>query len=513
MPAKKLSMRKIKEVLRLSWGCQQSQRKVALQCNISRPCVGEYLRRASDAGLSWPLPQELDDTQLDRLLFPPQPKLDAEQRGVPEWATVYEELRKKNVTKFLLWQEYRELNPLGYNYSWFCDQYRRWLGKRDISMRQHHRAGEKLFIDYAGHAIAIVDARTGEETKAQIFVAVLGASNYTFAEATATQSLPDWIGSHVRAFEFFQAVPEILVPDNLKSGVTKAHRYEPDLNPTYQDMAQHYNVVVIPARVRHPKDKPKAEVGVQIVSRWILAALRNHTFFSVQQLNTRISELLVRLNDRPFRKLPGCRRSRFESLDRPALKPLPANAYIFAEWGKARVNIDYHVEVDRHYYSVPNAYRKLQVDVRYTEQTVECFYNSQRIASHCRSRMIGHHTTVREHMPESHRQYGDWSPERLISWAHKYGKCTAELVNQIMQSRRHPEQGYRSCLGILRLEKTYGAQRLEAACQRALLLGTKRYKSVESILKHGLDQIDPVSDEEPDLPDDHDNIRGPSYYH
>jgi transposase len=506
-------MRKITEVLRLSWGCQQSQRQVALQCSISRPCVGEYLRRASDAGLSWPLPQELTDAELDRLLFPPSPKLDAEQRGVPEWAAVYEELRKKNVTKFLLWQEYRELNPLGYNYSWFCDQYRRWLGKRDISMRQHHRAGEKLFIDYAGHTIAIVDARTGEESQAQIFVAVLGASNCTFAEATATQSLPDWIGSHVRAFEYFGAVPEILVPDNLKSGVTKAHRYEPDLNPTYQDMAQHYNVVVIPARVRRPKDKSKAELGVQVVSRWILAALRNHTFFSLQQLNTRISELLIRLNDRPFRKLPGCRRSRFESLDRPALKPLPVNAYIFAEWGKARVNIDYHVEVDRHYYSVPNAYRKMQVDVRYTELSVECFYNSQRIASHSRSRMIGHHTTVREHMPESHRQYGDWSPERLISWAQKYGKCTAELVNQIMQSRRHPEQGYRSCLGILRLEKTYGAERLEAACQRALLLGTKRYKSVESILKHGLDQVDPVSDAEPVLPDDHDNIRGPSYYH
>ena len=506
-------MRRIKEVLRLSWGCQQSQRQVALQCSISRPCVGEYLRRATHAGLSWPLPPDLDDAQLDRLLFPPAPNLPAEQRGVPDWSSVYEELRKKSVTKFLLWQEYRERNPNGYNYSWFCDRYRQWLGTRDLSMRQHHRAGEKLFIDYAGHTISVIDAHTGEQSPAQIFVAVLGASNYTFAEATATQSLPDWIGSHVRAFEFFQAVPEILVPNNLKSGVTTPHRYEPDLNPTYQDMAQHYNVVVIPARVRRPKDKSKAELGVQVVSRWILAALRNHTFFSLQQLNARIAELLVSLNDRPFRKLPGSRRSRFESVDRPALNPLPANAYIFAQWRKARVNIDYHVEVDRHYYSVPNAFAKKQVDIRYTEQTVECFYNSQRIASHCRSQMIGHHTTVREHMPESHRQYGDWSPERLISWAHKYGKCTAELINQIMQSRRHPEQGYRSCLGILRLEKTYGAQRLEAACTRALLLGTQRYKSVESILKHGLDQIDPVSDDEPTLPDDHDNIRGPSYYH
>ncbi|MFT6309458.1 MAG: transposase [Halioglobus sp.] len=254
-------------------------------------------------------------------------------------------------------------------------------------------------------------------------------------------------------------------------------------------------------------------MGVQVVQRWILAALRNHTFFSLQQLNSRIQELLVSLNDRPFRKLPGCRRSQFEALDLPALKSLPSSAYVFAQWKKARVNIDYHVEVERHYYSVPNAYTKKQIDVRYTEQTVECFYNSQRIASHARSRMIGHHTTVRGHMPESHRQYGDWSPERLISWAQKYGKCTAELVNQIMQSRRHPEQGYRTCLGILRLEKTYGAERLESACERALLLGTKRYKSVESILKHGLDKLDPVADTDPVLPDDHDNIRGPSYYH
>lgn len=380
-------------------------------------------------------------------------------------------------------------------------------------MRQNHRAGEKLFVDYAGHTIAIVDARTGEISQAEIFVAVLGASSYTFAEATASQSLPDWIGSHVRAFEFFHGVTEIVVPDNLKSGVTNAHRYEPDLNPTYSDMAQHYGVAVIPARVRRPKDKSKAEVGVQVVERWILAALRHHTFFSLQQLNQRIQALLVKLNDRPFRKLPGSRRSQFEALDRPALNPLPANAYIYADWKKARVNIDYHIEVDKHYYSVPHNLVKQQLDVRYTEHSVECFYKNQRVASHCRSRQIGHHTTVREHMPESHRQYGDWSPQRLISWAQKYGKCTAELINQIMQSRRHPEQGYRSCLGILRLEKTYGAERLEAACKRALLLETLRYKSIESILKHGLDKTEPAPDAEPVLPDDHDNIRGPSYYH
>ena len=506
-------MRKIKEVLRLFWDCQQSQRQIALQCNISRPCVSEYLRRAKEAELPWPLPDELDDAQLERLLFPPAPQLPKAERGVPDWSVVFLELKKKNVTKFLLWQEYRSANPKGYNYSWFCDHYRRWLGTRDLSMRQTHHAGEKLFVDYAGHTIAVIDARTGEISQAEIFVAVLGASNYTFAEATASQSLPDWIGSHVRAFEFFGGVTELLVPDNLKSGVTTAHRYEPDLNPTYQDMAQHYGVAVIPARVRRPKDKSKAEVGVQVVERWILAALRHSSFFSLQQLNERIQALLVDLNNRPFRKLPGSRRSQFEALDRPALNPLPERPYIYADWKKARVNIDYHVEVDGHYYSVPHSLVKQQIDIRYTEHNIECFYKNQRIASHCRSRQKGHHTTVREHMPDSHRQYGDWSPQRLIRWAEKYGKCTAELINQIMQSRHHPEQGYRSCLGILRLEKTYGAERLEAACRRALLLETRRYKSVESILKHGLDKTDPAPEIEPSLPEDHSNIRGSSYYH
>ena len=513
MPAKRLSMRKIKEVLRLTWACNQSQRQVAQQCSLSRPCVRNYLRRANDAGLSWPLPAELDDGRLERLLFPALPKPAAVERSVPDWPTVFTDMKQTNVTKFLLWQEYRGLHPNGSNYSWFCDHYRRWLGKRDLSMRQNHRAGEKLFIDYAGHTIPVVNRHTGEITETQIFVAVMGASNYTFAEATASQSLPDWIGSHQRAFEFFGGVTEILVPDNLKSGVKSPHRYEPDMNPTYNDMAQHYGVAVIPARVRRPKDKAKAEVGVQIVERWILAALRHHTFFSLHQLNRRIAELLVQLNNRPFRKLPGSRQSQFEALDRPALHALPATPYAYADWKKARVNIDYHVEVDKHYYSVPYSLVKQELDVRFTVNTVECFYRNQRVASHARSNRVGHHTTVRDHMPESHRQYGDWSPERLVRWARQYGASTAEVVTLILQARRHPEQGYRSCLGILRLEKTYGPERLEAACQRALLLGTLRYKSVESILKHGLDQQPSTPEIESPVPDDHDNIRGPSYYH
>lgn len=513
MPAKRLSMRKIKEVLRLRWANGLSKRKTAQSCGISRPAVDEYLRRAEEAGLGWPLPADLDDGTLERRLFPAAPALPSKQRGLPDWAEVQRELKSKGVTLFLLWQEYRSNHPQGYQYSWFCERYRHWLGKRDLVMRQDHRAGEKLFVDYAGHTMPVVDQRTGEIREAQIFVAVLGASNYTYAEATWSQSLPDWIGAHQRTFHYLGGVPEILVPDNLRAGVTKAHRYEPDINPTYQEMATHYGVAVVPARVRCPKDKAKAEVGVQVVERWILAVLRHRIFFSLAELNQSIQQLLIRLNERAFKKLPGCRKTWFESLDAPALKPLPVTPYTYAEWKKVRVHIDYHVEVEGHYYSVPYQLIRQQLDARLTANTLECFHKSKRVASHPRSWLKGRHTTLPEHMPESHRRYGDWSPERLIRWAEKSGPSTAKIITTVLSARRHPQQGYRSCLGILRLGKSYGEQRLDAACQRALLLGTHRYKSIESILKHGLDSRPMPEQQELSLTEDHDNIRGPSYYH
>lgn len=513
MPAKRLSMRKIKEVLRLRWANGLSKRQTAMSCGISRPAVDEYLRRAEAAGLSWPLPNELDDGALERLLFPAAPGLSAQARGIPDWSEINRELKRKGVTLFLLWQEYRERHPQGYQYSSFCQQYRQWQGKQDLVMRQDHRAGEKLFVDYAGHTVPVVDTRTGEIRETQIFVAVLGASNYTYAEATWSQALPDWIGSHQRAFRYLGGVPEIVVPDNLRAGVSKAHRYEPDINPTYQEMATHYGVAVVPARVRKPKDKAKAEIGVQVVERWILAALRNRSFFSLADLNQAIRQLLERLNERSFKKLPGSRKTLFQSLDAPALKPLPTTAYTYAEWKQVRVHIDYHVEVDGHYYSVPYQLTKQQLDARLTAETVECFHKGKRVASHVRAQMRGRHTTVQEHMPEAHRQYGDWSPGRLISWAEKTGASTAKVITAVLSSRRHPQQGYRTCLGILRLGKSYGDERLEAACQRALLLGTHRYKSIESILKNGLDKRPLPQQQELSLPEDHDNIRGPSYYH
>ncbi len=513
MPAVRLSMRKIRDVLRLKFDGGQTNRRIARSCHISRPSVADYLLRFQEAGLQWPAAAALDDAALQAKLFPPAPAVSSAQRRVPDWGHVHRELHRPGVTLTLLWHEYKTAHPEGYQYSWFCDQYRAWAGKLDVVSGKEHRAGEKLFVDYAGQCAEVVDRRTGEIRQAQIFVAVLGASSYTYAEATWSQQLPDWIGSHVRAFGFFGGTSELLVPDNLRSGVSKAHRYEPDLNPTYADLANHYGVAVLPARVRKPRDKAKAEAGVLLVERWILAALRDRTFFSLEELNREIARLLERLNSRPFKKLPGSRRELFAQLERPALRPLPAQPYEFAEWKKVRVNIDYHVEVDGHYYSVPYQLVRKALEARYSERTVECFYKGQRVASHRRSQRKGHHTTVAEHMPSTHRSYAEWTPQRLIGWAEKTGPATAGVVQTILERRSHPQQGFRSCLGIMRLGKSFGEQRLEAACRRALTLGSCSYKSIESILRQGLDRKALPEQEELELDIEHANIRGSAYYH
>ena len=506
-------MRKIKDVLRLKFETDLSNRRIARSCQVSRPTVTEYLNRFTAAGLSWPAAAELDDTTLERKLYPPISALSATERTVPDWLQVHRELRRKGVTLALLWHEYKVAHPEGYHYSWFCNQYRAWAGKVDVVMRQAHRAGEQLFVDYAGQTVEVVERQTGEVRQAQIFVAVLGASNYTYAEATWTQQLADWIGAHVRVFEFLGGASEVVVPDNLRSGVSKAHRYEPDLNPTYQDLATHYNVAVLPARARRPRDKAKAEAGVLLVERWILAALRNRTFFSLEELNREIARLLKRLNERAFKKLAGSRRELFEQLDRPALQPLPAQAYEFAEWKKVRVNIDYHVEVERHYYSVPYQLVRSQLEARYTARTVECFHKGQRVASHIRSFVKGHHTTVAQHMPKSHQHYAQWTPQRLVRWAENTGPAIAGVVQTILARRAHPQQGFRSCLGIMRLGKSFGQDRLEAACRRALKVGSCSYKSIDSILRQGLDRLALPEPQELDLFIEHDNLRGSDYYH
>lgn len=380
-------------------------------------------------------------------------------------------------------------------------------------MRQHHRAGEKLFVDYAGDTQPVTDPETGEIRRAQIFVAVLGASSYTYAEATWTQGTLDWLGAHVRAFSYLGGVPEILVPDNLKAGVTRPCRYDPDINPAYHEMARHYSTAIVPARVRKPRDKAKAEAGVQLVQRWILAVLRNRVFHSLAEVNTAILGLLDRLNRRPFKKLDGSRQSVFEAIERSALKPLPAGRYELADWRKARVGPDYHVELTRHYYSVPYALARQEVELRFTPTTVEVMHGGQRIASHARSYERGRHTTLAAHMPASHQKYLEWTPERITAWAAKKGAHVARMTEAIMDSRDHPVQGFRACLGLLRLERIYGAERLEAACQRALHFHSPGYKSVERILKAELDRqaLPAFSGDAPALPD-HDNVRGPAFF-
>ena len=515
MANRRTSMRRIRQVLRLAWEAGLKQRQIARSLTMSPATVGEYLRRARLAGLSWPLPDALDDTQLEARLFPPAPKRARAARPLADWAEVHCELKRKGVTLTLLWEEYKATHPEGLQYSQFCERYRRFAKTLNLVMRQHHRAGEKLFVDYAGQTVPIVARATGEVREAEVFVATLGASNFSYAEATWTQTLPDWCASHIRTFEYMGSVAALLVPDNLKSAVVRPCRYEPGLNATYQALAEHYGTAILPARVRKPRDKAKVENGVLLVERWILARLRNQTFFSLSELNQAIAALLEELNDKPFKKLPGSRRSLFETLDRPAMKPLPAERYVYAEWSKARVSIDYHVAVDGHYYSVPYQLVSQQLDVCLSAHTVELLHRARRVASHRRSSLPkGGHTTVPEHMPKPHREYASWTPERLVRWATQSGPATAELVATIMASRAHPQQGFRSCLGLMRLGKSFGAERLEAACRRALDIRAHSYKSVHSILKNRLDEKPLPPPEEPTgEPIVHGNIRGATYYH
>lgn len=506
----KMTMRKIREILRLRLSLGRSHREIAQACKISSSTVGECLGRFRVSGLPWPLPPELDDVALEKKLYRLEPSPSV-KRPAPDWKWVMRELRKRHVTLSLLWQEYREAHPDGYEYSWFCEAYAAWRGRQDLVMRQNHKLGEKCFVDYAGDTISVVNPETGEIRKAFVFVGALGGSSYTYAEAVCSQELPSWIASHVRMFAFFGGVPEVLVPDNLKTGVTKANYYEPDINLTYQEMAEHYRVAVLPARVRKPKDKAKVESAVLLAERWILAALRNRTFFSLEEVNEAISELLAKLNSRPFQKLPGSRRQIFEAEEKLILRPLPKEPYVFGQWKKARVNVDYHIEVEGHHYSVPYSLAREAVEVRMTGTMVEVFHAGRRVASHVRSYRRGVTTTVKEHMPPRHRNMTEWTPERILSWAAGIGPTVATLAGRIMESRQHPEQGFRACFGLLRLSSQYGKERLEAACSRALSVGACSYRSVHSILEKSLDrQLSfPLSLRSAGH---HENVRGSEYY-
>lgn len=513
MAQERLLMRKVREVLRLK-AAGLGKRKIAASLGISATAAGACLRRAREAGIAWAQAEEMTEEALEARLYPASVALAqlAARRPHPNFAAIHRELKRAGVTLELLWQEYRDQYFDGYSYSQFCELYRNWKKRVSPTMRQTHAAGERMFVDYAGAKLEITDPTTGEVRTAELFVAVLGASSYTFAEATWTQSLSDWIGSHTRAFTYFGRVAKMVVSDNLKSGITKACFYEPNINRTYRDMARHYSTVIIPARPRKPRDKAKVEVGVQVATRWVIAKLRKRTFFSLTELNAAIRELVEQINARVTRHLGASRRSLFEEIEYPALKPLPAKPYEFAEWKKCRPGLDYHVEIDKHYYSVPFTLIGQEMWARYTAQTVEVFHRDKRIAAHMRSYAQRAHTTLPDHMPSSHRRYRDWTLERIKQEASAIGPLTSALVEVILRERPHPEQGFRSCRGIITLAGSYGRERLEAACERALAIGARSYTNVKSILITRLDRKRP--EQAADGPAiTHNNIRGTDYYH
>ncbi|WP_045366611.1 IS21 family transposase [Mycoavidus cysteinexigens] len=527
MPSRRITMRKVKEVLRLRYECRLSLEAIARVLSLSKGVVAKYIKLASQAGLAWEEAQALDETALSSRLKPPSEAsvVRASQFMPPDYAWIHQELKRKGVTLQLLWEEYCAQCPgRPYSYTSLCVHYRAWAKTLKRSMRQVHRAGEKLFVDYAGQTIAVSNPHTGEIRQAQLFVAVLGASNYTFAIATGTQTAADWINAHIQALIYIGGCPELIVCDNARALIAHPDRYEPQVGRLYAEFAAHYGCAVLPARPYKPQDKGKVEVGVQIAERWILARLRNRRFFSLPELNHAIATLLIDLNARPFKKLPGNRIQAFEAIDRPVLRPLPLQPFELAHWKKARVSIDYHIEVDRHYYSVPHQWVGHEVEVRITAGIIECFHQGKRVASHpnVASHLIpsvnNHHTTLAEHMPKSHQAHRQWSPGRLLNWGESIGEATHQIVQHLLDSKPHPEMGYRSCLGLMQLSRTYGKERLEAACARAAALRAMTYKSVSNILKSGLDRIEssppvtPAAQTEPRFTT-HDNVRGPRYYH
>jgi len=508
----RLSMRRIRDVLRLKYAQGLSERAIAASLGLGKGTVGVYLSRARHAGLGWPLPQELDDDGLELLLFPASPSVPDPDRPVPDWADVDRELKRPGVTRALLWEEYRATCPGGFGYTWFCTHYEAWKGRVRPTMRQTHVGGEKVFVDFAGDTVTVIDPATGEVQAVKLFVAAMGASNYTYAEAVASEGLEDWIGAHVRMFAFLGGVPKVVVPDNLKSAVFKADRFDPGLNRTYAEMAGHYGTAILPARPYKPRDKAKVEVAVQVAQRWILARLRNQRFFSLTDLNAAIRRLLDELNMRVMRGYGASRADLFATLDRPSLQELPPEPYTFARWKRARVAPDYHVEVDSSWYSVPFRLIRQEVDTRICGAVIEIFHKGQRVASHPRCPGRRSHVTLSEHMPSSHRRHAEWTPARMLAAAEKLGPSVTAFCEAVMADRPHPEQGFRTCLGVLALARTYEPARLDAACRRGLSIRARSVASIRSILKTGLDSA--FLEEEPEqLPLRHPNIRGQGYYH
>jgi len=508
-------MRKLRDILRLRLNAELSMRQIRDSLRISLGAIQKVINQAETLGLSWADIESLDDQQLAQRFYPQSDTRATGPLQQPDWAETHRALKHKGITKQLLWEEYTQQYPnRSYSYPQFCFLYQDWLKKQRRSMRQTHRAGEKLFVDYAGQTVPIVCASTGEVKFAQIFVAVLGASNYTYCEATWSQSSPNWLSSHVNAFEFIGGIPDMIVPDNLKSGVRKACRYDPDLNPAYQQLASHYDVAIVPARPYKPKDKAKAEVGVQIIERWILAKLRHQTFFSLAELNQCIKALLVDVNNKPFKQLKGNRQTWFESLDQPALKPLPKKAYQYTDIKTVKVNVDYHIQYDQHLYSVPHHLVGEKIELHATTQTIELYFYHNRVASHARKYRPGM-TTTPAHMPHKHAKHQRWTPGRLMNWAKDIGPDVLCWVKTLLEQKKHPEQGYRVCLGLLNLSRQYDYVRMNKACAIANKNSLFKLKHIKAILATNQDKLTP-SDTKRQLtvlPQTHENIRGPKSFH
>ncbi len=512
MPGKRLPMRKITEVLRLD-AAGMSARQIATSIGVSKTTVSDYLARAKKVGISWPLEEGLDDEVIEARLFCAPVPPAVVNRPVPDWPRLHKELKsRRHVTLRLLWLEWREVHPDGWGYSQFCFRYKQWSNTQDVVMRLSYKPGERMFVDYAGDKANVSDPDTGEAREAEVFVAALGCSGMLFCEATWSQNLPSWLGSHEHAWESFGGVSELTVPDNLRAGVSRACYYDPEINPSYAELAQHYGTVVLPARAKHPRDKAMVEAGVQSVERWVLAPLRHRTFFSLADLNAAINERVAWLNTREFRGHQSSRHDLFVDLERPALRPLPATRYEFATWKKVTANIDYHIEYERRYYSVPYQLVRQRLDVRASAGVIEIFKGTRRVASHAHEYGSRLYVTDPEHMPASHRAHLEWTPTKLRQWARGSSGATGDFVEALLSSRPHPEHAYRACLGLMSLARRYGDDRLAAACARALLVGAISYTSVKSILAEGLDRLALPDATGVPAPSTHENLRGAGYF-
>jgi transposase len=518
MPTKGTSMRKLTQIIRLHFDSKLSTRQIANSLSLSVGVINKYIQRAVDKNITWPLPVHMDEQMLLSLLKPSSSSQfnSSKEAGRINFAKIHHELRLKTVTLQLLWDEYQEGKETHLSYSRFCHHYRIYTQSLKRSMRQTHKAGDKVFIDYSGVTFNIIDPETNDIRSAEIFVGVLGASKYTFAEATWSQQLPDFLASQRRMFEFFGGVPALIIPDNLRSAISKSCRYEPDINPTYAQFIEHYGTAVLPARPYRPKDKPSVESGVQVVQRWILGRLRHQTFVGLSELNMEIKRLLKVLNQKLFQKLPGCRESAFLEVDKPELKALPSEGYQYRHYKASRAGVDYHLVLDGHYYSVPHRYCGELIDLWFNQHTVECYFKGERIAIHLYSTIPGQQSTITHHMPKRHRKQSEQSKERFIRWAEQIGVYTHVVVKKILEEKPHLEQAYRSCLGLLSLSKKYGEKRLEQACSYGVHQGAYSRKSILSILKNNLDQLANISSELLNISTptpDHVNIRGSHYYH